>query len=94
MNTMNVGETRKGERLKEMPDNWWNIPAGSYGPLKDGHWAIHPPGGYVGHLSPRVHQITEHDDGTITVSPSILQQRGDNKESWHGFLERGIWRRV
>lgn len=34
--------------------------------------------------------LTEHDDGTITVSPSIL----DNGSGWHGYLERGVWREV
>lgn len=35
------------------------------------------------------HTITENQDGTITVSPSILV----NGESvWHGYLENGIWR--
>lgn len=32
-------------------------------------------------------QITEHEDGAITVRPSILDPDG-----WHGWLERGIWR--
>jgi hypothetical protein len=41
-----------------------------------------------------------HDDGTITVAPSILAnpQPDDPEpgsgESWHGFLEAGIWREV
>lgn len=35
------------------------------------------------------HSIVEHEDGTITVSPSILVTGG---EEWHGYLERGIWR--
>lgn len=30
--------------------------------------------------------ITEHDDGSITVSPSIMDPGG-----WHGRLERGVW---
>ena len=36
------------------------------------------------------HKVVEHEDGTITVSPSILITRHDG--SWHGFLERGVWR--
>lgn len=46
------------------------------------------------------HQIIEHEDGTITVSPSILISRGGHgsgkpiEELWHGFLERGVWRTV
>ena len=43
------------------------------------------------------HTVTEHEDGTITVSPSILiTMRGpeDVEKTWHGFLEKGIWREV
>lgn len=36
------------------------------------------------------HAVTEHEDGTITVSPSILV--GESGLSWHGYLERGVWR--
>lgn len=40
------------------------------------------------------HTITEHDDGTITVSPSILIDSSWAGEpiQWHGWLERGVWR--
>lgn len=38
----------------------------------------------------RTHTVTEHEDGTITVSPSIF----DAPDGWHGFLERGVWRSV
>lgn len=47
------------------------------------------PNGEIANLS--LHQIIEHDDGTITVSPSILVSAG-GKELWHGYLERGVWR--
>jgi hypothetical protein len=50
-------------------------------------WYIRDPAGSVGQL--RDHKVTEHDDGTITVSPSILNPRPGG---WHGFLERGEWR--
>jgi hypothetical protein len=36
------------------------------------------------------HHVTENDDGTITVSPSILC-RGGSLE-YHGWLENGAWR--
>jgi hypothetical protein len=39
------------------------------------------------------HTVTENEDGTITVSPSILTWDGKGNE-WHGFLERGVWREV
>lgn len=49
-------------------------------------WAYLPKGG-VGNLAD--HQITEHEDGTITVNPSILMPG-----EWHGYLEHGVWREV
>lgn len=47
------------------------------------------------------HTVTEHEDGTITVSPSIFCGGGyppsvptewAAKHTWHGWLERGEWR--
>lgn len=35
------------------------------------------------------HQIEEHADGTITVSPSILVRT--RTEQWHGYLRVGMW---
>jgi hypothetical protein len=41
------------------------------------------------------HSVVEHEDGTITVSPSILvTRRVDEPQLYHGFLERGVWRSV
>jgi hypothetical protein len=55
-------------------------------------WAAVPADGppMIGNLSG--HQVEEHDDGTITVSPSILTGRGERQ--WHGYLEHGVWRQV
>lgn len=44
-----------------------------------------------GNLS--AHEVVEKEDGTITVSPSILIS-DSNGERWHGYLENGIWREV
>ena len=38
------------------------------------------------------HKVTEHENGTITVSPSILVNNGTSGKTWHGFLENGVWR--
>ena len=38
--------------------------------------------------------FTEHDDGTITLSPSINLHPAPGRDGWHGFLERGVWREV
>ena len=61
----------------------------------DGVWYCCPPGvGDWMFASLVRHDVTEHDDGTITVSPSILLEAntraGDLR--WHGYLEAGVWR--
>lgn len=42
----------------------------------------------------RNHKVTEHEDGTITASPSVLLTYWKNgeRQQRHGFLEKGIWR--
>lgn len=40
----------------------------------------------------KLHRVVEHEDGTITVSPSILASNGTGNKQWHGYLERGVWR--
>lgn len=37
------------------------------------------------------HQVAEHEDGTITVSPSIVAPHGG---CWHGWLRAGVWTSV
>lgn len=65
---------------------------GDYGQW-EGRWYCKPPDepNRLGNIS--AHQITEHDDGTITVSPSILIRGGGDDGEWHGFLEKGVWRK-
>jgi len=60
-----------------------------YGKDNAGTWYARPPGCHTGSL--RNHQVTEHDDGTITVSPSILVT--DATCQWHGYLVKGEWRK-
>lgn len=57
----------------------------------DGDWYACCSGDHdlVANLS--AHQVVEHEDGTITVSPSILCSDGNGGHSWHGFLKQGIW---
>jgi hypothetical protein len=40
--------------------------------------------------------MVEHEDGTISLSPSINLHPtpGLDETGWHGFLERGAWRQV
>lgn len=66
---------------------------GDYGKdPRDGGWVCTTPNGHLGNL--RGHAVVEHEDNTITVSPSILVHFGTagRNGSWHGYLEKGIWR--
>jgi len=66
---------------KAKPGDYWN---------NNGVWYCKPPNFTTGYRRLSKHKVIEHDDGTITVSPSIKM---DNHIcSWHGFLEKGIWR--
>ena len=84
---------------RRLPDgtNWSrDMKYGAYWKL-NGVWFCLSPNGHLGMLSQ--HTVTEHEDGTITVNPSILisasnPSRGVHVELWHGFLERGVWREV
>lgn len=64
---------------------------GAYGKVGSG-WLVCLPTGELCSMNTG-HMITEHEDGTITVSPSILMP-ADRGQYWHGYLERGIWREV
>lgn len=64
---------------------------GDYG-LWAGRWNGRPPHPEYLTANLAAHDVTEHADGTITVSPSILVQRGPGGPTWHGWLERGVWR--
>ena len=51
-------------------------------------WQVFAPDGSSCSLNPEVHEVTEHDDGTISVHPSIITK------TWHGWLKRGRWESV
>jgi hypothetical protein len=86
----------QGKRVYAQNNDLWLKP-GEYGiQPRDGIWYAVTPSGHWGNLAN--HEVTEHEDGTITVSPSILVTGYDDekreKETWHGYLERGVWREV
>ena len=81
----------KGNRVYPEENGDLLFSPGDYGKNPaDNNWYAMTPG--EKHLLANLgnHQVTEHEDGTITVSPSI-KVSGHNGE-WHGFLENGIWR--
>jgi hypothetical protein len=87
----------KGRRLPDDLDPYADGTAqpGDYWRSR-GVWYCQTPSGDMGNL--RQHKVTEHGDGTITVSPSILvtlyPPRSAGQEQYHGYLERGVWRGV
>ncbi len=83
---------------RDNPNDDLPVP-GQYGRGSDGAWFGCPPHRLDSDGLPLVanlskHQVVEHDDGTITVSPSILITKPHKDERWHGFLERGVWSEV
>lgn len=50
-------------------------------------WYVRDPNGDICSIRSSEHQVTEYEDGTITVTPSIINPNG----SYHGFLNRGVW---
>jgi len=78
-----VGEPERGER-------WW------YGRLPSFTGGEDSLSSGVGIGGTRMgHTVVEHEDGTISVYPSILWSREHcilEKSWWHGYLEKGVWR--
>ena len=48
-------------------------------------WQVIAPDGSMCSLNPAIHEVTEHDDGSISVHPSIVTA------TWHGWLKNGVW---
>lgn len=104
---MKIGERAPGRRVHPDPHGRLPLQPGDYGKDATG-WHARPPtmpefGEGKGNPHPLsggldLHKVTEHPDGTITVDPSILIEYpwGDPPQqvNWHGYLERGVWRRV
>lgn len=61
---------------------------GDYGKSSAG-WYCRPPWKHAGG-NLNGHAVTEHEDGTISVSPSILITIPGVGE-WHGWLRKGVW---
>lgn len=100
-----MGKVTPGRRIATPPTGWndtdypdnpdgmpWR--PGDFWKNVRGEWEACTPNG--AHAGLRLHTVIEHDDGTITVSPSIecnAPQHGPTGGPyWHGFLEAGVWR--
>ncbi len=72
----------------------WELEAGDYCFRQDESegrllWVVCPNGNGPARLEGW--DVTEHDDGTVTVAPSILAHKGGVHEEWHGWLRLGVW---
>ncbi len=81
----------KGRRIFPDVDGDLTMAPGDYARHKNGTWFARTPNGLLGNLAGT--EVIENADLTITVSSSILVERGDGTW-WLGYLERGIWREV
>jgi hypothetical protein len=54
------------------------------------HWVVTCPDGTQGRLSPDIHTVTEHEDGSITVEPSLDFSKAPYF-GWHGWLRGGVF---
>lgn len=80
----------QGKRVDRLDDSLFQ--SGEYGKISDGNWYCCPPDSdLVGNLSG--HEVVEHEDGTISVTPSILIS-SHKGESWHGWLTYGKWQQA
>ena len=78
----------KRVELVEQEGGFQCLAPGEYGKWKDGTWYAETPNGYTANLAR--HKVTEHEDGTISVTPSILVS-DDKADLWHGYLTQGVW---
>lgn len=82
----------RGRRVYVDENNNLFLAEGDYGKGSDGNWYARPPGATTGSLAK--HEVTEYEDGAITVTPSILityQNDEMGQKQWHGYLIHGIW---
>lgn len=79
------------EQFARRAQNFEDTDAESISYWKDetGNWFIlFPNEDLLGNLAN--HKVEEHDDGTISVTPSIKVWNGRGVER-HGFLTKGVW---
>ncbi len=90
----------QGRRIPTPPNEWTEsecpVQSGDFWKDKNGDWHGVTPNDLWVWL--KNHHVEEHEDGTITVvagplgSNSILAGNGSGNKSWHGYIEKGIWK--
>ena len=81
----------KGRRVHPNKHGSLSMQPGDYGKDGRGVWHVRPPDSEVHVGSIEKHTVVEHEDGTITVSPSILLDQGAGLKGFHGYLRKGVW---
>lgn len=76
--------------------DWPEAQPGDYWKPKDrpeGEWWFRDPFGTCGRVT--LHSVEEHEDGTITVRPSIAPPSNTPQTAiqnyFHGWLTKGVW---
>jgi hypothetical protein len=82
----------KGTRKHVGADGNLSLKPGEFGIGRDGVWYACCARHMTANLSN--HTVIEHEDGMITVSPSILLTQGEGGRDWHGYIENGVFRTV
>lgn len=78
----------QGKRVDRLDDSLFQ--GGEYGKGSNGIWYCCPPDtDLIGNLAG--HHVVEHENGTITVTPSILINARHKGQEWHGYLRNGVW---
>jgi hypothetical protein len=80
-----------GRRVYPFPDNSFRLEPGDYVKIQDGTFMARVPDARLHAGSLCSHEVIEHEDYTITVSPSILH-REEGIGEWHGYLVKGVWK--
>jgi hypothetical protein len=79
----------QGTRLN---DNVTKLERGEYSKQSNGTWFLCLPTGIHATINNEIWKITEHENNTITVTPSINTTSHNPEYNWHGYLENGIFR--
>lgn len=86
----------QGRRLmqgRRLPDDHfgYDVEPGDYWLPKDrpGEVWFRDPFGSIGRTSS--HAVEVHEDGSVTVKPSIAPRPDDPPGSFHGWLTKGVW---
>lgn len=88
-----MDKKQQGKRINLVEDeNYQGLQQGEYGKNEFGWYFSPPTDDFIGVGGLGKHTIIEHDDGTITVSPSIAFK--SHMGAWHGYLKQGVWEEV